>query len=356
MGAQGEGAALRRAMSLARLVGNGMAPPDASELHDRSSRGEGWVEIAIELSDRDRGQALRALARGEPEVARRHLLEASAASRAAQAPLRDADRRKACLYARMVDDYARAGQLGRPPVERVEVPWRSRRLSGWLHRPRDVVRPPVVLVVGGIDAWREEFSHGAAELLERGVAVLLFDPPGQGESRVLEQLHMDADVVGALRLAVDHVLGADDLASVCGVWGNSMGGYLAAALASCDERIAACCVTGGSVFPAETHIRFPRFLAKVQDLLGIHAAERADAVMRGFTLERPALRRLTCPLLVQHGAKDPVFRITNARPIHDLAGSADRTWQVWADGDHCVDNHAAEKFRRVGEWFASRIG
>jgi pimeloyl-ACP methyl ester carboxylesterase len=332
-----------------------MAPPDALELHRRTGCGEAWVETALELSDRNRERALRALVQGDRTLARRRFMEASAALRAAQTPLRDADPRKGRIYGRMVGDFAKAGHLGLPPVERVELPWKDSRLSGWLHRPRDVIRPPVVLVLGGIDAWREEFAHGANELLERGLAVLLFDAPGQGESRVLDNVHMDGDIAAALNLAVDHLLAAADLAPACGVWGNSMGGYLAALLASSDERIAACCVTGGSVFPAETHIRFPRFLPKVQDLLGIQVAERADVVMRGFSLDEQTLRQLTCPLLVQHGAKDPVFRITNARLIHDLAGSIDRTWQEWEDGDHCLDNHAKEKFRRVGEWFASRL-
>ena len=342
-------------MSLARLTGNGMAVADASALHRRSSSVDGWVRTATDLSDLRRESARDALDRDDAELARRHLMEASAALRAAQAPLRDADPRKADIYRRMVDDYAEAGSLGRPPAERVEVSWRQRSLSGWLHRPRNVVRPPVVLVLGGIDAWREEFAHGAGHLLDRGLAVLLFDAPGQGESRILHGLHMEGDVMAALHLAVDHVMAAPDLAPLCGVWGNSMGGFLAASLAARDERIAACCVTGGTVFPGETHIRFPRFLPKVQDLLGIQAAEQADLVMRGFSLSGETLRQLRCPLLVQHGARDAVFKIVNARPIHDLAGSTDRTWQEWADGDHCLDNHAEEKFTRVGAWFASRL-
>ncbi len=186
------------------------------------------------------------------------------------------------------------------------------------------------------------------------MALLLLDAPGQGETRVLGGLHLDRDVRLALSAAVTHLLADDRLGDRVAVWGNSMGGHLAALLAAQDPRVAACVVTGGTVRPAETHTRFPRFLAKVQAMLGLDP-EASRTLMEDLELDAGTLAGLTCPLLVQHGTRDAVFKVANAREVHDLAGSPDKTWQEWHDGDHCVDNHADEKYLAVARWLAPRL-
>lgn len=91
-------------------------------------------------------------------------------------------------------------------------------------------------------------------------------------------------------------------------------------------------------------------------MLGLqHDEDAARSLMDGLALDAETLSGLTCPLLVQHGKRDAVFKIANARPIHDLAASTDKTWQEWADGDHCVDNHADEKYLEVARWLAPRL-
>ena len=63
-----------------------------------------------------------------------------------------------------------------------------------------------------------------------------------------------------------------------------MGGYLAAAVAAAENRIAACCVNGGTVRPAEILDRYPRFTTKVKPLLGIYDPEQAVEAMGRFVL------------------------------------------------------------------------
>lgn len=347
-------AALMRAMPRHRLVGNGMTSGDAEELFARAARGADWTEVACGQGHGHLAAAESALADGLPARARVHLLRAASCFRVAQVPLADGPKKQG-LYRRLIDAFGRAGALCDPPAEHVRVPWRGRELRGWLLRPSGARMAPVVMVLGGIDAWREEFAVGAEVLRAQGLAVFLLDAPGQGETRVLAGVHLDRDIGDALSAAVGHLVADPRLNGSVAVWGNSMGGHLAALLAARDARVAACVVTGGTTRPAETHTRFPRFLEKVQAMVGLDDPGAASEVLHDLELGPDALAGLTCPLLVQHGRRDPVFKVANARQLHDLAGSADRTWQEWSDGDHCVDNHAEDKHRAIADWLLPRL-
>ncbi len=347
----------KRAMPLQRLLGNGMEWADAVELHARADQGERWHEVALTLGLRDTERAEAALAAGHRRTARDWYLAAAACYRFGQVPLLDSDRAKTLLYQRLIDAFGRAGALHDPPVEYVSIPWGGGLLRAWLLRPPTLhAPPPTVIVVGGFDGWREEYYSGAVYLLERGVAVLLADAPGQGETRLFEGLTLGPDFTTAFAALVSWIRDDDRLADRVGIWGNSMGGFLAAAAAIADDRIQACCVNGGTTTPIEFPARYPRMVDKAQLLLGAADAEQAMNTLGKLHLDAAALARLTCPLLVLHGTPDQVFLVENARTLYAGAASRDKTWREWADGDHCLYNHSMEKHTLVADWFADRLG
>ncbi|GAA0907163.1 MULTISPECIES: alpha/beta hydrolase family protein [Streptomyces violaceusniger group] len=345
----------KRAMPMQRLVGNGMDPADAHELHRLADGGRPWDEAAEELGERNLARASAALAAGHTATAHGWYLFASACFRAGQVPLADAEPRKRKLYRRLIDAFGAAGALTEPAAEHLDLDTSAGIVSGWLLRPAGVTRPPVVVIVGGFDGWREEYHAGATYLLERGVAAFLADVPGQGESRLFHGSHMTLGVEKAFG-AVATALRADGrLDDRVGIWGNSMGGYLAALAASAGQGYAACCINGGTVRPAEILDRYPRFIAKVRPLLGIDDPGQAHAAMERYRLTPERLARLRVPLLVLHGSPDRVFLAGNARALYDSAASPDKRWAEWPDGDHCLYNHSHEKHVIVADWFADRL-
>ncbi|MEW2120897.1 alpha/beta hydrolase [Streptomyces sp. NPDC005474] len=352
---QAEAEAHKRAMPLQRLLGNGMEYADVVELYRRVDEGEPWAEAGAQLAARNLARAESALGAGNTATARSWFLYAAACFRVGQVPLGDDDPSKRAMYEQLISAYGRAGALADPPVEHVEIPYQDGALCGWLLRPAAGGRPPVVIVMGGFDGWREEYHAGATYLLERGVAVFLADGPGQGETRLFQGLHMKPGVEKAFSTMVDHLLADARLAPSVGIWGNSMGGYLAALSAATDPRIAACVVNGGTVRPVETAERYRRFITKVQLLLGIDDPDTARQVMGSFVLGPDLLASLRCPLLVLHGTPDQVFLIDNARALCDRAGSADKTFHEFPDGDHCLYNHSHEKHTIIGDWLADRL-
>ena len=73
------------------------------------------------------------------------------------------------------------------------------RLPGYLRVPAASARPPVVLIVCGLDSVKEEMNAFEPLFHRRGMATLTFDGPGQGESEALPiEPHFEKVVAAAL--------------------------------------------------------------------------------------------------------------------------------------------------------------
>lgn len=153
---------------------------------------------------------------------------------------------KLLAYRRSVDTYLKAARFFDPPLERVEIPFKARPgegeiAVGYLRRPKEVQCPPVVVIWGGIDAYKEERQVDL--YLAAGMATLAIDIPGTGEaplagSEDAERLWDDVfDWIGK-QSTLDN--------KRIGVVGASTGGYWAAKLAHTHrERIKAAVNHGG---------------------------------------------------------------------------------------------------------------
>jgi len=344
----------RRAFPVSRLLSSGMAYEDVLALHASVADGKDWHQVAEELGSENGLRAEDAIAHGRTMTARGWHLYASACYRTGQAVLPDSKPDKARLYRKAIEHFGNAGELTDPPFEHRLVAYGTRQVRTWLIRPA-VPRPPTVVVLGGFDGWREEHEFASRPLLERGIAVVLMEAPGQGETRIFGRNFMHEGYEHAFSAVLDMVRADSRLADSVGIWGNSFGGCLAARAALADKRFRAVCVNGGSVQPAEVLERFPRLTSRVQDLFGLDDPDRARTALESFRLDAGQLASLTAPLLVLHGAPDRIFLIENARSMHAWAGSADKTFREWADGEHCIYNHAEERNLLVADWFTDRL-
>lgn len=353
--AQAETDAARRALPMQRIVGNGMDHDDAARVHALAQSGVRWTEAAEAVGEAKLTLAEAALSAGRTVSARMYFWHAAAALRFAQSPLIFDDEQKVALYRRAHDAFARGAGLAAPPYETVAIPFAEAWLHGWLMLPPgSSAPPPVVILFGGADGWREEYHEAGRALLERGVAALLLDGPGQGKTRILGGLHLGPGVERAFSAAVGFLLADGRVGARVGVWGNSLGGCFAARTASTDPRVAACCVNGGSWLPGEVLNRFPRFIDRFRAMTGETDPARARAILEAHTLE-PADNRIACPLLVLHGTADPLFGAERARELAEAAPSVNKRLVLWDGGDHCVYNHTAEKHALAADWFAAEL-
>lgn len=349
-------AAARRALPIQRLIGNGMDYADAIALHDAASRGVAWTEAACWAGAANLQRASDA---SSPATKRAHLFHAAACFRFGQSVLMRDDPEKVAIYRRALQAFTEAAALTEPVYEKVRIPWGDQVLLGWLIRPSGNAPAPVVIIFGGADGWREEYHSGALALRDRDLATLLLDGPGQGETRILGGVRFPlggrpGTIDEAFSAAVTFLLSHPQVADRVGIWGNSLGGTLAALTASRDPRLAACCVNGGSASPANMLPRFPRFAERLAAMTGVDGLDAAQQMLKEVALP-PRANEINCPLLVLHGGADPLFSIEEAVAIAECAPAAEKQVLLWDDGDHCLYNHSFEKHALVADWFADQL-
>jgi pimeloyl-ACP methyl ester carboxylesterase len=343
----------RRAMPLQRLIDYGMSYEDASRLHGLVEQGADWKLLAESIGTSHLQIADTAHSYGHKQSAREHYLLACAGFRAAQSTFLHDTPERLRLYRQVLDSFALAAGLMTPQALKLEVPSDAGLLSGWLLMPEHVSQAPVVIIFGGADGWREAYYSAGRYFLERGLAIFLLDGPGQGESRLVHRVFIDESYPKQFSLVVDALLNLGQVSQVA-LFGNSLGGTLAAGTAAQDTRLAAVCVNGGSAQPIEVLDRFPRFIERIAAMVGTTDLIRTQEVLAAFDLG-PSLANIKCPLLITHGGADAIFSLANARRIYDEAGAADRHFAVWEDGDHCVYNHAVERNCLIADWFSNRL-
>ena len=155
-------------------------------------------------------------------------------------------------------------------------------MPGWLRKPRGVKRPPVAIILPGLDACKEELHAWAQGFVDRGMATLTLDGPGQGETSFhLPTTHEWGPVIGAV---LDVLEKRDDVdGHRVGIVGQSLGALYAPLAAAGEPRLKGCIANCG---PFDW---------------GVGAAEDADGVAGGVPrplalqdASRSATRRASC--------------------------------------------------------------
>ena len=83
--------------------------------------------------------------------------------------------------ARAAATYWEAAPYFDPPAERVQIPFGDTTIPAFLRLPAGVKRPPCVVMFGGANSNRINMHAVSNYYLERGLAALGLDGPGQGE-------------------------------------------------------------------------------------------------------------------------------------------------------------------------------
>jgi len=194
--------AQHRAMPFTRLTDCGMDPADARRLLADTAAGTPWDDAAESLADAQLDRARTANDTGHPVTARQAYRFASAALMFAQMAHQTDTPRKRDLYARHTAATAEIAGL-----ERVEVPYRSGILTGWLCLPHTRSAEATVVVWGGLSGWGAAYLPVAGAYTARGLACLLAEGPGQGESRLSHGLYTDERVTEGYARFLDLVHG-----------------------------------------------------------------------------------------------------------------------------------------------------
>ncbi len=312
-----------------------------------------WAERAAYFA----GQADEASASGHRASAAEYWLTASALYHVAQINTRPEDPLKAEGARQSAACYRRAAPLFVPPAEAVAIASPVGTLPGYLRRPADVARPPLVVLVNGANSSNEELHAWTDGFLRRGLATLAFDGPGQGELAPHRGgIPLTADGYdAAIAAAVSWAAARDDLAGArIGLWGMSLGGLLVARAAARDERVRAAVSLGG-LRSLEAYADLPLPVQEeMRELTGLASFAATEAYV-AHAYRADNLGTIRCPFLVVHGVLDDIVSTEDARRLAAAAGERGECW-VFEDGVHVCYNLFQALRPRVADWLADRLG
>lgn len=287
----------------------------------RSVDREHWAEAFSALAAPHEELAAKAEAADDRDAAKKEYLLAYDYYHVARYPAPNSPG-KLAAYRRSQEYFHAAARYFDPSLERIEMPFKRNPGEGvvsigLLRKPKSIVKPPVVVIWGGIDAFKEE--RPSDPYLRAGLATLCIDMPGVADAPL-------AGSENAERLwdaVFDFIAGRFDLdTGRIAIHGGSTGGYWATKVAHTHaHRLRAAVNQGG---PA--HFAFQRdWIIKAQR--GEYPFELAETLACAFgrstgeewieyapklsLLDQGVLEKPCAPLLCVNGVNDSVFPIAD---------------------------------------------
>ncbi len=273
-----------------------------------------YNDIAREYAaaGRRRQEAAEDLERqGYTVAARESFYIASVLYGQAQWPIADHTRQNYELEKRKNHCYARYAAHADHIVRQAEIPYQGKALPGWLHLPptyQPGQKVPCVITVGGMDSTKEicVALHGD-QLLSRGIAVFLFDGPGQYSSALREIFVTEAGFYDAGRAIFDWLGRQEEIdTEQIAVRGVSMGALWASQISTVIPTTKACAIAYPSYEQGEDtafQMNSPTFKLRFMFMSGYDDEAQFDTFIQKITADGLGAS-VTCPYLVCCGEDD----------------------------------------------------
>ena len=241
--------------------------------------------------------------------------------------------------------------------ERVEIPFRTAVIPGYLRLQKEKNKPLIILI-NGMDNIKEIEQHYWANLfVEAGLNTFVFDGPGQGEMHKSMKMIPDYEqaVIAILDWFEAHAHAEIDIKKIATV-GFSMGGYFSPLVAAHDKRVK-CAVSNGG--PAKLSL-IPTGMKANPILKGCfpHATgkrtyrESLEYLDYDITKAPP----LECPLLLFHSGHDRI--LPNGRKHADIFmewARGEKELVYYPDGEHVCANYLDEVRPKTIDWLLNQF-
>jgi dipeptidyl aminopeptidase/acylaminoacyl peptidase len=317
-----------------------------------------WTREARSVEDRGRER----MAAGHTTSGARYLQRASAYYHVGERFLQPKSKDGNDAYRRGVDCFRDAAQhIKRPRLEYVEVPYGATSLPAiFVHaEPANASgRVPAMVFFDGLDVTKEiQYFKGVADLAARGIACLIVDGPGNGESIRFRNLYLRPDTEHYATPVFDYLASCPEVdAKRIGIMAISLGGYYAPRAAAMEQRLA-CCIAWGAQwdyrriwvdrFERLAKADTPSLSVAAQHISWVLNVKTQDEVLKAlepFKLDG-AVQKITCPFLMLHGEGDEQIPLPEAKKCFDAVGSTQKTFKLFTREEggyhHCqIDNQS----------------
>ncbi|MCC7105813.1 MAG: alpha/beta fold hydrolase, partial [Chloroflexi bacterium] len=278
---------------------------------------------------------------------------------------------KAATYRRVLRCFAEAAKRRLPRLERVEVPYEGTNLAAYFLPPDGPGPSRAMVFFDGLDVCKEIITLiGAIELSRRGVATLIVDGPGQGESLRLRNIPSRYDYEVPAAAALDYLERRPDVDDHrIGIMAFSLGGYYAPRAAAFEKRFKLCVAWGAHFDYHELWVKRRKLmeaggtrasapLFQLAWVLGVQTLDEAMEKVKRFNLTGVA-EKITCPLLVAHGANDGIVPEEVAHRLYEAAGSREKELKIFTaeegGSEHCMEDNLQVGSSYVADWIADRL-
>ncbi len=331
-----------------------MKPGDAESWHIE------WLKVA-ERNDRRGDEEER---KGHIRTAMNCWLRAADYYRSAEFWLLPEDPRRLATFDKC--ERASGKWLRYVGGEALQVPYeKGVSMPAYFTKPRGEGKWPVLISFGGLDSFKDElwFMTGRGAV-QRGIAVLMVDGPGQGGTLRRHRIPTRYDYEVPVGRCIDFLLGRMDVdATRIAVSGSSLGGYYSARAGAKEHRLAAC-ISHGAIWDVEQRFRDRgegHALANhMKWVFGAKSMAEAIDQARPFKLEG-VLDEMRCPYLVLHGGHD-VLGVENSKTVYEYARSKGvkvtlrLTSAEETGAEHCQHDNPTLGQELMIDWLADVFG
>jgi len=241
-----------------------------------------------------------------------------------------------------------------PPGERVAIPYEGKSLYGILRKPKGEAKPPVMVMACGLDSTKEETEAYERAFLARGIAILVFDGPGQGEGEY--DFPIRGDYETPVTAVIDYVETRKDLdTGRVGLWGVSLGGYYAPRAAAFEKRVKACISLAGPYDFGDCWEQLPEHTREAFRVRS-HCRTDAEAKKNAATLSLKGVAdKITCPLFIVTGKLDRIIPWRDAERLgREAKGPVEL--MIIEDGNHIANNRPYRWRLQTADWMAEQLG
>jgi pimeloyl-ACP methyl ester carboxylesterase len=264
----------------------------------------------------------------------------------------DAGRSRAAAD-RAIAALTKAHELLDTGAERIEVGLDAGLIVANLRRPEGLERPPLVLLIAGLDSTKEEFFRLEQVFLDRGMATASLDGPGQGEGGYELPIRPDYEV--AVAALLDALAGRGDLdLERVGALGVSLGGYHAPRAAAFEPRLRAVAGLSGPYNFGDCWDGLPP-LTREAFVAKSFSRDEEEGRAKASQLDLSGVAdRITQPFLAITGRHDRLIPWEQTKHAADEAPGG--SFVVHEDGNHGCANVPYKTRPLIADWMREQLG
>ncbi len=336
-----------------RFVANGVPFSDFHEVAGSVTRWEDWCSAWVARGAIHDALGEKALGDGHKLTAGAHFTRAGVCYHFGKFLFVNDMAQMKAAHDKAVAARNKALPLLDPPGERVAIPYDGKRLYGNLRRPKGAARPPVVVMCMGLDSTKEEMDDYENRFLVRGLATLAFDGPGQGEGEYDWPLCPEYE--RPVKAVCDFLETRTDIDPArMGIWGVSLGGYLAPRAAAHEKRIKACVALSGAFQRKTTFEGRPSINVEAFRVRSKSATVEEAGIVSGRMSLADCAGDITCPIYIVAGTKDRLTGVDQATKLAERV-KGPCVLSIVEGGNHVVNNYWYQYRDQTADWMAARL-